>query len=149
MKLFYFCFGRAHSSVISAYLHLNRLPLDRLPTLKELIALPEFDKADQCEQGIPLLMGTDSNGNEIYILGLGKNRLLGLQTIYFTLKARVNVKEWRFIDSMRTINTITRIGGFMSRELHWVFPGRLIVAWGIRQSYWKLVDLVKNVKELS
>lgn len=149
MKIFYFCYGRAHSSIIAAYLHLNQLPMDKIPNVRDIIRLPEFDKADVSDRGIPLYMGTDASGNEVYVLGFGTQRLLGLETIYFTLNQRVNPKDWRFFNTLTTINGITRFGGFLSRGLKMVFPGRMIVAWGIRQSYWRLVRLVKKVKELT
>ncbi|TCL69340.1 uncharacterized protein DUF3189 [Hydrogenispora ethanolica] len=149
MKIFYFCYGRAHSSIIAAYLHLNRLPMERIPTVREITSLGEFDKADSSDRGIPLYMGKDPHGNEVYVLGFGSQRSLSLETLYFILHERANLKEWRFFDTLATINWITRIGGFLSRRLKMVTPGRTIVAWGIRGSYWRLVRLVKKVKELT
>ncbi|MGB3963216.1 MAG: DUF3189 family protein, partial [Tepidanaerobacteraceae bacterium] len=35
MKIFYCCYGSAHSSVVAASIHLGLLPSDRVPTSRE------------------------------------------------------------------------------------------------------------------
>jgi hypothetical protein len=149
MKIVYYCFGRAHSSVIAGNLHLGRLPMDRLASMDEIMNTPEFDQADREDRGIPFWLGKDSAGNDVYILGLANQRQLGLQAIFYILHNRVDLREWKFINTLQTINWTTRIGGFTSRTLKMVFPGRWIVTKGIQSSYWRLVKLVRGVKELS
>ena len=70
MKVIYHCYGRAHSSVVASHLHLGTLPLDG-PVLKEqILAIPEFDRAEAADFGEPYFVGQDEAGNEVYILGL-------------------------------------------------------------------------------
>lgn len=147
MKLFYFCYGRAHSSVIAGNIHLQRLPADRIPTIKEIIAVPEFDKSNYRDFGIPYFLGKDQNGHEVYIIGFGKNHLLALQTINFLLNQISNPLEWRFYNALDQIGLLTKIGGFISRNLKIVTIGRYLAALGIQKSYFQLVKLVESTKE--
>lgn len=147
MKIFYYCLARAHSSVIAGYLHLNRLPSDRVPSVGEILAVAEFDKSEPKDRGVPYYLGLDEYENEVYIIGLGKDRGLALQTILNVLKERANLLEWRFFNTLSEIDWVTRIGGFLSRSLH-IPVGRIISAWGIQRSYAGLTALVKRTKEL-
>ena len=70
VKVIYHCYGRAHSSVVAAHLHLGNLPMAGPVSIEQLIGLAEFDRADPSQWGIPYLMGRDERGNEVYILGL-------------------------------------------------------------------------------
>lgn len=147
MKLFYYCYGRAHSSVIAGYIHLNRLPRERIPSVKEIIAVPEFDQSDSSDFGIPYYLGKDECDNEVFIIGFGGEAPLGLQTIYFLLEQLGDPLEWKFYNSLNAIGWLTKIGGFISKQLKWSRLGRYLAALGIQKSYLRLVELVKKVKE--
>ncbi len=146
MKLFYYCYGRAHSSVISGVIHLNRLPSDRVPSVREILAVPEFDQSDSSDYGIPYLLGRDEFDNEIYIIGFGGKDALGLQTIYFLLEQFGNSIEWKFFNSLGSIGWLTKVGGFISKKLKWPRLGKYLAALGIKKSYPNLVKLVRAVK---
>lgn len=147
MKLFYYCFARAHSSVIAGYIHLGKLPQDRIPAIKEIMAIPEFDKTDSSVKGIPYLLGKDHQNHEIYLIGFGKDDLIGIQTIHHFLQQNANPAEWRFFNALSQIGYLTKLGGFLSRNLKITLIGRFLAAWGIQRSYFRLVQLVKTSKE--
>jgi hypothetical protein len=149
MKIYYYCYARAHSSVVAGYIHLNRLPSSRIPTIEELMAIREFDKSEGKDWGIPYFLGDDERHNQVYIIGLGKDRPLALQAIYHILNEYGNPLDYRFFNTLEQIDWVTRIGGFLSRSLGLVAIGRRLSALGIQRSYFGLTKLVKRAKELN
>lgn len=147
MKLFYYCYGRAHSSVISGWIHLNRLPKDRVPSIKEIISAPGFDQSDKHDFGIPYYLGKDEHNNEVFIIGFGGAPNLGLQTIYYLLERLGNPLEWKFYNSLASVDWLTKTGGFISKKLKLSRLGKYLAALGIQKSYSTLVELVRTVKE--
>ena len=147
MKLFYYCYGRAHSSVIAGSIHLNRLPSDRIPSIKEILAIAEFDRSDSEDFGKPNFLGVDELGNDVFIIGFGGEAVLGLQTVCFLLERLVDPNEWKFYNSLNSIGWLTKMGGFISKKLKIPYIGRYLAALGIQQSYYNLVELVNAVKE--
>ncbi|MGE5582633.1 MAG: DUF3189 family protein [Bacillota bacterium] len=148
MKIFYYCFARSHSSVIAGHIHLGNLPLERLPSIKEIINAPGFDQSTVKEVGIPYFLGKDPQGREIYIIGFGSKQQLALQTIGFVLEGSNHQHDWRFINTLDKIGYLTKIGGFLSRSMGIVVLGRYLAARGIQKNYWRLVELVEKTKEL-
>ena len=147
MKLFYYCYGRAHSSVIAGWLHLNRLPTDRIPSVKEILAIPEFDRSESKDFGEPYFLGKDEYGNEVFIIGFGGEAGLGLQTVYFLLERWGDPAEWKFYNSLSSIGWLAKTGGVISKKLKLACVGRYLAALGIQRSYFNLVELVNKVKE--
>jgi hypothetical protein len=147
MKLFYYCYGRAHSSVIAGSIHLNKLPADRIPSVKEILAIPEFDRNDSGNFGEPYFLGQDERGNDVFIIGFGGEASLALQTICFLLERLEDPAEWKFYNSLNSIGWLAKMGGFISKRLKLVTVGRYLAALGIQKSYFNLVELVKMVKE--
>lgn len=147
MKLFYYCYGRAHSSVVAGSIHLNRLPSDRIPNVKEILAVPEFDRSDSGDFGIPYFLGRDECGNEVFIIGFGGGVGLGLQTIYFLLEQLGEPIEWKFFNSLESVGWLTKVGGIISKKLGWSRLGKYLAALGIQKSYQNLVELVRKAKE--
>lgn len=147
MKFFYYCYGRAHSSVIAGWIHLNRLPSHRIPSIKEILAIPEFDRSNSEDLGEPYFLGRDENDNEVFIIGFGGESALGLQTIYFLLEGFDDPSEWKFYNSLGSIGWLTKIGGFISKKLKIAPVGKYLAALGIQRSYFNLVKLVRTAKE--
>jgi stage V sporulation protein AE len=134
--------------VIAACIHLQRLPEDRIPSIKEILAIPEFDQADPRDFGVPYFIGEDFRNNQVYIIGFGKNYQLALQTIHYILADQgCDPLDWHFFNALNQIGTLTKIGGFLSRNLKIIFIGRHLAALGIQKSYLKLVKLVQSIKE--
>lgn len=147
-KIFYYCFAGVHSSVVAASIHLGKLPCNRVPSLRELVGIPAFDRKVANSQGIPYFLGRDELDNEVYVLGLGGNPRFGLEVIAHYLQNRTGLDpvDWKFFDAFSTINFLAKLGGFISQRLKGYALGHWIVAAGIRCGYGRLVDLVTTVR---
>lgn len=144
MLIFYCCYGRAHSSVVAAALHLGQLPLQ---TPSAIARLPYFDQATAEDMGIPKLVGTDTDGNLVFILGRGPARGLVEETLRAVLLARGYTKQdIMFTDLQPHLNFCTRLGGFLSRRLGLVFPGKQLAAFGIWRALSRIETCVQTAK---
>lgn len=114
--------------------------------IREILDLPEFDNNRGRDFGIPCFLGKDSRQNDIYALGLWKDRALGLQTIIHLLAEGSYQTEWKFLNALDHINWLTRLGGFLSQRLKLKFIGKNLAARGIQMSYFQLVKLVTKEK---
>ncbi|SHH14825.1 DUF3189 family protein [Tepidibacter thalassicus] len=147
MKIIYHCVGGTHSSAIASAIHLNILPKNRIPSKKELMNLGYFDTLEKKDRGKIIYRGKDEFGNEIYTLGRQFNKELvlnSLKTAY--ILGGGNIKDILLIDTMKTVNTLMKIGGFSSRRLHLVSFGRPIVIKGSQIAYNNIVQLVEDTK---
>lgn len=149
MKIIYSCFGGAHSSIVTAAIHMGYLPMNRLPSKEEILAVPFYDKAQNHEIGIPHHMGVDSKNHSIYIMGLGHSRYYYTKLLYefYNEISSAKTKDILIIDVTSLLNNSTRLGGFMSRRLNLVRMGRPLTVWGIQNKYNSFTELVRNVKE--
>lgn len=148
MKIFYYCYGSAHSSVVAACIHLGVLPQNRLPKAEEFIRLPHYDRTESFEIGKPFFMGLDHLGSEIYITGMTSERELVKKAIYSFLKSSgVNIKDLIMVDALKNVNLKTKVGGFISRRLGLVNLGRPLTIKGIQERYFTFVELVKKTIE--
>jgi len=148
MKIFYCCYGSAHSSVVAASIHLGLLPSDRVPTSREFLVLPHYDKTEPFEIGTPFFMGKDEYGSEIYILGMaGERPLIKKALLSFFSLLGVDTHGIILIDTLNSVNLLTKIGGFFSRRLGFVTVGRPLTILGIQVKYRDFVELVKAVKK--
>jgi len=146
LKIIYHCYGGAHSSVIAAALHLKLIEKYQLPDKDELMALPYFDKTCNDDFGSIRFMGIDDSGNEVYVLGkknMGENYSHILQGTAEILGAE---KEIIAVDCLNRINITMKIGGFLSRRVGLIFPGRPILIRGSRGAFMNLVNLVETVR---
>ncbi|TYP54918.1 DUF3189 family protein [Thermosediminibacter litoriperuensis] len=148
MKIFYCCYGSAHSSVVAAAIHLGWLPSDRLPDTEEFKRLPHYDKTNSFEIGYPFFMGRDERGIEVYIIGMTSQRKLVKRAIVSFLEhSGVNTDNLFFIDTLPLVNFKTKVGGILSRRLGLVFLGRPLTIKGIQERYFEFVKLVEIVKK--
>ena len=76
MKIFYHCYGGAHTSVVCAALHLDYLPRDDIPEAAVIEAIPFYDKMEDKNIGSTVFVGTDEYGSDIYIMGMRNGRKL-------------------------------------------------------------------------
>ena len=147
MKVFYYCYGSAHSSVISAAIHTGMLNPTLIPSSDEIINLPHYDKTSNPEIGTAFFFGYDKMDNEIYIIGMKSEKEIVLQSIQSLLQnVGIPGTNYIFINTLTHVNFITRIGGFLSRKLGLIFPGRLFTVYGLQRSYFSFVKMVKQTK---
>ncbi|MEW5922093.1 MAG: DUF3189 family protein [Bacillota bacterium] len=148
MKIIYHCFGGTHSSVLCAAIHLGIISDQHIPGYQELMNCPYFDKVSGSEVGIIHHMGRDERENDIYILGCRScgpivekiiremGRLLGIAP-----------DEVVMVDTTPYLNILLKMGGFLSRGLGLVGPGRIILYRGIRLAFPSFKGLVRKVKK--
>ncbi|HHU93021.1 MAG TPA: DUF3189 family protein [Halanaerobiaceae bacterium] len=148
MIIIYHCYGAAHSSILSAAIHLGLLPDNRVASIKEIKEIPYFDEKKTEEIGTPILYGIDQEGNKIYVQGMGGadetviNLLKDLMELY-----GIPEKDLILINALQNVNILVRIGGFLSRRLGFVFPGRIISIIGLQLAYPKFIEMVSRVKD--
>jgi hypothetical protein len=143
--IFYCCYGRAHSSVTAAALHLGQLSS---PRSSAIFNLPYFDQATTYDIGIPKLVGRDLCGNSVFILGCGPAKSLVKEVLRTVLLNHGYTRQdIMFIDLQPHLNFYTRLGGFLSRRLGLVFPGKQLAAFGIWRSLKKIEICVHHAKQ--
>lgn len=144
IKFVYFDYGGSHSSVIAAHIHAGNLKRGRLPSSRELMSLPFFDKTTPNDFGKLYLIGRDEKGNEIYILGSQNSNF---EPVLRSLASLLELdKDFIFVCTMPYVNPVLRIGGFLSRRLSMPSVGRPLVILGARWAFPYLADLVEKVK---
>ena len=148
MMVFYQCFGRAHTSIVAAHLHLGTLPMAGPPRIAQLMALPFFDRAKKEDLGKPLYFGTDDGGHRIYAIGLGATPRTGLGVIHGIMRCAQRDDELLVVNTLRGLSIMGRIGGGLSRELGLVAIGRPMVAYGVKLVFPTLVQTVVSVKRI-
>ena len=148
MKIIYYCYGGSHSSVTAAAIHLGYLMPDKKPTSDALMRVPLFDRQTDKDHGKFTLLGQDEMGNEVYTCGC---RSLGTKiekTLYGIAKiTNTTMDDVVFVDTLKGVNNLMRIGGFLSRKLRLVAIGRPIVIKGTQDAFNSFVKIVKHVKE--
>ncbi len=148
MYIIYHCYGSAHSSVIASAIHVGMLPTNRIPSSEEIVTLPHFDQTRRDEIGSPFYVGRDELGIEVYILGMANNKEVLIKSMDSLLKIyHITENQLMLVDSLSQINTLTRIGGFLSRRLGMIKIGRPLTIMGVQKAYFKFVHLVEGVKE--
>ncbi len=147
MKLFYQCYGGAHTSVTCASIHLGYLPKDRIPDPKEFYSVPFYDKMDNDKLGTPVYVGRDQLGWDLYIIGMKNARDIVIPAIHSYLNYNnLSGEPILIANALVELHPVTSVGGFISRKLRLRLIGKPMTVWGIRKSYPKLVDLVERTK---
>lgn len=148
MKIIYYCFGGAHSSVIASSIHVGMLPDNRIPNTEEILGIPYFDITPNNKIGSPLYMGIDSWGNEVYCMGWGiyKEDILSLLLLLTYNNEEFIFDHVIFVYALPIADRFIRLGGFLSRRWGIVFLGRPLIIKGIKRKYLEFVHLVNRVK---
>lgn len=149
--IIYHCYGGNHTSVVAAALHVGILPEDRFPTTQELLSCPFFDGFHQKNAGELHFMGKDKDKNLVFTMGcLGAGELVekAMRSILEVVKENQQSNNHNIImvNTLHLVNVPLKIGGYLSRKLGLVSPGRWLAIRGILQSYPKIEELVREVK---
>ncbi len=147
MHIIYHDVGGSHSSIIATYIHLNKLPLNEIPTPQEIENVPMFDKLTSKYIGRLIFHGVDEFGNNVYTL----SRMYHKQPVTNAIRSvpdmiGIDKNELFLADTSPTVNFLMKLGGGSSRRLRLVKIGRPIVAFGTTKAYGDIVDLVNKVK---
>lgn len=146
MKIIYHCYGSAHSSIVAAAIHLNKLPSERNPTYQEIMKVDDFDRARDDSIGHLYYRGSDRQGNEIYTMGMGRETNLVKNSILSLVDLYGYSEDVFFAFALPNINSVAKIGGALSRRFGFVKLGRYLAAIGICQSYQQLLTFVDQTK---
>ena len=142
IQVIYFDYGGSHSSVVAAHIHAGKLGSPETPPIEEIINLPYFDKTTPDDFGKIRRVGTDADGNDVYVLGTKSSNFGNLLT--GLVEAQGIAERFRFVDTLPLVNNWLRIGGWLSRSLSLPALGRPLIRIGILQAYPKLVTLVRE-----
>ncbi|WIF95957.1 DUF3189 family protein [Caminicella sporogenes] len=147
MNIIYHDVGGTHSAVIATYIHLNKLPKDKVPTIQEILNVPMFDKLKSKQIGRLILHGIDEFGNRVYTL----SRLYHGHSVTNAIRsiptmAGIDENEILLVDTSPTVNLLMKIGGGSSRRFGMIFFGRPLVAYGTMKTYKNILNLVNKVK---
>lgn len=151
MKIIYHCYGGTHSSVMAASLHLGLLAKNRLPSAKELLSCPYFDRLTSKDSGKIFLMGKDNWGREVYVMGC-KNAGLLVETALkeFCQIMQINNGQVILVSTAPCLNILMKIGGYLSRRLNLITIGRLFLfpgAWLAFKQIKQIVEMIINEGE--
>lgn len=126
------------------------LPSHRLPTTREILALPYYDQQVAGDHGKFFLMGRDEQENDVYIIGK-HNLSKQFEKIIRQVSALFDLPqdEFMIIDTMPYVNVTMMIGGYTSRRLGCPRIGRPIVVQGTKKAFWKLVSVVNRIQVMS
>jgi hypothetical protein len=147
LRIIYYCYGAAHSSVTAANLHVGNLPLERRPHPSEIMHQPLFDATADYEIGFLHDMGQDEANNRIYILGLaGGGAVMRQALLDFLGVCGLDTGRIRFENTLPHAGFSLRIGGYISRRLGLVWLGRPLCALGVWLHYGRFAGHVRRVR---
>lgn len=148
MIVIYYDVGGAHSSCAAANMHIGKLPMDRVPSGKELLSLPTFDKIEKKDIAHLIFIGEDEYKNKVYTISCqrkDKYVLSALKDMYKELTG--STKGLILACTQPAVNILMKIGGCSSRRFHLVSFGRPIVIKGTQKAYFNIRDIVKIAKQ--
>jgi hypothetical protein len=148
MIVIYHDIGGAHSSAVAANIHINKLPMDKVPNKNQILNLPTFDKITKKDYGRLIYIGVDEFGAKVYTISRQYKPELVIPAIsdMYNILNR-SLEGLFFADTSPCVNNLMKIGGFSSRRLNWVSFGRPIVTKGTLDAYTNIAVLVRNTKE--
>ncbi|KZL93482.1 DUF3189 family protein [Clostridium magnum] len=148
MIIIYHDVGGTHSTAVAANIHINNLPIDKVPDKNEILSLPTFDKIQKSQLGHLLYIGEDEFGFKVYTLGrkYKPNFVIPAMVDSFNI-AGIKAEELYIVDTHPAVNIWMKIGGFSSRRLNLVTFGRPIVTYGTLKTYKNIAAIVRGVKE--
>ncbi|TDX52898.1 DUF3189 family protein [Orenia marismortui] len=148
MKVIYYCYGSAHSSVLAAAIHTNMLPTSEVPDKNSIYNLPHYDKTNSKQIGTPFYYGEDEFNNQVYVLGMGSKRILVKDVLLGFLEiSNINHSELILVDALPYVKFLTKVGGVLSRRLGVISIGRYLTTYTLQSVYYKYIDLVSEVKK--
>lgn len=139
--------GGTHSTAIAAAIHLNKLPMDVIPSKSEIQSVPLFDRLEKKNIGRLIYHGQDEYGHAVYTISRRYYPQLvtnAIQTVFDMIDK--DKKDILCVDTSPSVNNWMRIGGASSRSLGLVSFGRPIVTYGTWKAYPAIVEIVKKTK---
>lgn len=146
-KVFYHCYGSAHSSIVAGALHLGMLPEDRVAENDEIAELTFYDRIESRELGVPVFLGRDAAGCEVYAIGLAGGKDFLTRTMRSVLDMYGLPQEALVLrDSLAHLGPWTKAGGVLSRRIGLTGLGRPLTLAGVRRDYPYLAELARQTR---
>ncbi len=149
MKFFYYCNRQLLTAMIAASIHLQKLPEERVPTIREILKISSDDRLISGNYGVPYFIGENIN-SQVYVINFYANVSLALQAIENVLSQRgVDFSKWIFLgvfESKGIHNIIFRMGERLSQKKSTSALGKYLAAMGIRKNYRKIIEMVNSSK---
>ncbi|MGA9287976.1 MAG: DUF3189 family protein [Anaerobacillus sp.] len=149
MIYIYNCYGGTHSSALAAAYHLNKLPLEQVPTKEEILTIDIFNKLTRSDMGRIIFHGEDVNGDKVYTIGRGGSKVLlpALNHLSLLFHDTFDMKEpVIFSNTSPTVPLAMTFGGMFARGLKINFIGVPLLVIGAKQAHQNIVDLVRYTK---
>ena len=147
MKVIYYDYGGAHSSVLAASLHSGVIRGDRRPSPEEIRTMPHFDQATLPDHGRLVLVGEARPGVEVYVLGCRRYHTIAERALRgVALAYGIPHNDLVMVDTLPGVNLAMRVGGVLSRGLGLTTLGRPLVTWGTRKAFFNLKRIVDRAK---
>lgn len=150
MIFIYNCYAGTHSSSLASAVHLKKLPLDRIPSKREILETEYFDKLTSKDFGRVIYRGTDEEGNKVFTIGRGPSKLIipCLVNIINMFCSDYGFKEKIIFSNMSpSVNFPMQIGGFASRRLGMTGIGTLFLVLGAKRAHKKIIWIVEYTKK--
>lgn len=145
MKVFYFCSTGKGPSAIAAAIHLEMLPVDTIPQLKDYGQLSFLKKFTFNKVGEVLFVGRDKHGNCVYTFGLGREKTLLKKAVKDVIKVNNKSNQCILVDTCFADNEFFKWGQRLGGGL-----GLFLYAKGSQSEYLKLACTVRHtLKELA
>ena len=147
MKVIYYDYGGAHSSVLAASLHTGAISGERRPSVAEIRNLPHFDQATPADHGRLTYIGNARPGVEVYVLGSRRYHTIGRRALRGTALAYgIPHEDLVMTNTLPGVNLTMRIGGVLSRGLGLVTIGRPLVTWGTRLAFFNIKRITDRTR---
>jgi len=147
VKIFYYCHSGVHASVVTAGIHMGRLPRDHAST-EEILALPHFDDRQGYPAGTPFYLGEDEKGNKVYTFAVANEKFLAPKTVRcFMDLFGLPQDQVRLVDALKYTDAALKWGGYLSVDIGLKFLGRPMLLASIKKSYPNYVQQVQRLKQ--
>lgn len=131
---------------------MKKLPLDRIPTWKEILNTDQFNRLTYKDMGRIIYRGTDEEGNKVFSVGRGTSKVLlpCLKNLITLLHSDCGLNEKIIFTNMTpTVTFPMTVGGFLSRGLGIHFIGVPLLLIGSQRAYREILRVVERTKELA
>jgi hypothetical protein len=146
-RALYHCFGATHSSLVAASLHTGALPLRGSLDAAAICGVPGFDARASSDIGRAVYMGDDEDGWPVFVIGFD-----GARTILTRAFAEIltlmppDGPPVVLADTLSCVSPLVKVGGYLSRRLRLIWPGRRLAARGIACSAHRLRAVVADTR---
>jgi len=143
----YHCFGATHSSIAAAAVHTGMLPAGHRLHASDIQRIPGFDARASSDIGRAVFIQRDDQGQEVFAVGFdGARGILTRAYVDLLQLAPPESPPLVLANTLSHVSILVRIGGYLSRRLRLVGPGRALATEGIARSMPRLSAVVANTK---